>query len=76
MLADMYSYVDLSVMQHQSSWISTVLLAEVVNYTRIYYMYSFVDLSQGGNHIWSRSATPAKTHFAVFSLVFRLNVQM
>ena len=40
MLADMYSYVDLSVMQHQhqSSWISTVLLAEVVNYTRIYYM--------------------------------------
>ena len=54
MLADMYSYVDLSVMQHQSSWISTVLLAEVVNYTRIYYMrciHSFVDLSQGGNHI-------------------------
>ena len=51
MLADMYSYVDLSVMQHQSSRISTVLLAEVVNYTRIYYMYSFVDLSQGGNHI-------------------------
>ena len=56
MLADMYSYVDLSVMQHQhqSSWVSTVLLAEVVNYTRIYYMrciHSSVDLSQGGNHI-------------------------